>query len=395
MLVRAVRQGQVTPPSSGLSINICTGLGNACVSTITRYVWAGDQVLWELRAPGADGQNLESVGDGTYPSSQAYLFGQVSYLHAGGIDRPLTIWKRNVGAVRPHQNWRGLFFRGTWGTSSVPDTPPVGTTANCVTVNVNECLPINWPGDRTTAWHESRGGESALWMGGLVDGMRDPTGQVYMRNRYYNPQTGQFTQMDPIGIAGGLNAYGFAAGDPVSYADPYGLCPPLPDCFDPQRTRLTREVSVRMNAGDEIRLPIPANLTGTSAVDIRFTTSSRAAYGVNEYDQDVVVFWGGAKADFPEGVGEDARWWAQLAGDAFTLDRAALNIDTGEYEATLGTIGVSIFIDGNVNTESWRSTTCVMGICNTVWSEDLQNRTPPREREQHNTTTWCSKVGCE
>jgi RHS repeat-associated protein len=65
-----------------------------------------------------------------------------------------------------------------------------------------ECLPLNWPGERTTASHES-GGESELWMGGLVDGMRDPTGQIYMRNRYYNPQTGQFTQMDPIGIAGG------------------------------------------------------------------------------------------------------------------------------------------------------------------------------------------------
>jgi uncharacterized protein RhaS with RHS repeats len=47
---------------------------------------------------------------------------------------------------------------------------------------------------------------------------------MYMRNRYYDPQSGQFTQPDPIGLAGGLNAYGFAAGDPVSYADPYGLC---------------------------------------------------------------------------------------------------------------------------------------------------------------------------
>jgi hypothetical protein len=44
-----------------------------------------------------------------------------------------------------------------------------------------------------------------------------------MRNRYYDPATGQFTQPDPIGIAGGLNSYGFAAGDPVTYADPYGL----------------------------------------------------------------------------------------------------------------------------------------------------------------------------
>jgi hypothetical protein len=55
--------------------------------------------------------------------------------------------------------------------------------------------------------------------------MRDASGQMYMRNRYYDPATGQFTQTDPIGLAGGLNAYGFAAGDPVSYSDPYGLCP--------------------------------------------------------------------------------------------------------------------------------------------------------------------------
>ncbi len=47
---------------------------------------------------------------------------------------------------------------------------------------------------------------------------------MYRRNRYYDPMTGQFTQSDPIGIAGGLNAYGFGNGDPVSYSDPYGLC---------------------------------------------------------------------------------------------------------------------------------------------------------------------------
>jgi uncharacterized protein RhaS with RHS repeats len=46
-----------------------------------------------------------------------------------------------------------------------------------------------------------------------------------MRNRYYNPQTGRFTQPNPIGLAGGLNSYGFAAGDPVTYSDPYGLSP--------------------------------------------------------------------------------------------------------------------------------------------------------------------------
>ncbi len=38
--------------------------------------------------------------------------------------------------------------------------------------------------------------------------------------------TGHFTQEDPIGLAGGMNLYGFAGGDPVNFSDPFGLCPP-------------------------------------------------------------------------------------------------------------------------------------------------------------------------
>lgn len=33
----------------------------------------------------------------------------------------------------------------------------------------------------------------------------------------------RFTQEDPIGIAGGLNLYGYANGDPINYSDPFGL----------------------------------------------------------------------------------------------------------------------------------------------------------------------------
>jgi len=32
------------------------------------------------------------------------------------------------------------------------------------------------------------------------------------------------TQEDPIGLAGGLNLYGFAGGDPINFWDPFGLC---------------------------------------------------------------------------------------------------------------------------------------------------------------------------
>lgn len=36
-------------------------------------------------------------------------------------------------------------------------------------------------------------------------------------------RTNSITQEDPIGLAGGLNLYGFANGDPVNFSDPFGL----------------------------------------------------------------------------------------------------------------------------------------------------------------------------
>jgi RHS repeat-associated protein len=89
-------------------------------------------------------------------------------------------------------------------------------------------VPVPWPGWNTRAWNEEAAkpnttGDENYWFGSLAVGMRDASGQLYMRNRYYDPKTNQFTQPDPIGLAGGLNSYGFAEGDPVSYTDPYGL----------------------------------------------------------------------------------------------------------------------------------------------------------------------------
>ena len=46
---------------------------------------------------------------------------------------------------------------------------------------------------------------------------------VFVRASRYDAGIGRFTQQDPIGIAGGANVYGFAGGDPVNFADPFGL----------------------------------------------------------------------------------------------------------------------------------------------------------------------------
>lgn len=41
--------------------------------------------------------------------------------------------------------------------------------------------------------------------------------------RWYGLRSGQFTQRDPIGLNGGINQYGYAAGDPIGRSDPFGL----------------------------------------------------------------------------------------------------------------------------------------------------------------------------
>jgi RHS repeat-associated protein len=83
------------------------------------------------------------------------------------------------------------------------------------------CVFISWP-EVYAGYARPRARDNA-WHGSLLQDKSDASGLSYRRNRYYDPAAGRFTREDPTGLAGGLNVYGFANGDPVSYSDPYGL----------------------------------------------------------------------------------------------------------------------------------------------------------------------------
>ena len=202
------------------------------ISGIRRTLWDGSRELGEIQVPNAGLEDDNHVGQGNLSSGSRNLspfYGAVAYVYDGRVDQPLAVTRLRYSNLTPTNtlqqiapftfypiwNVRGEseFGYSTASDSACASTMTGGERATCISYVTKE----RWlPYRQVTDWRKS-------WQGTLMEDKVGTSGLMYRRNRYYDPGTGRFTQEDPIGLAGGLNLYGFANGDPVGYSDPYGL----------------------------------------------------------------------------------------------------------------------------------------------------------------------------
>jgi RHS repeat-associated protein len=148
--------------------------------------------------------------------------GAVSYVYLDQLDQPIGLLTGDTTRVVQY-TWRGL-AEGTVFIDGTPGDCSIFTTG---------CLRVRWPAATQGAVYytpnllDSNQSPSTndRWFGTLLANGQGTTGQVFRRNRFFDPASGQFTQEDPIGLGGGLNLWGIAGGDPVNYSDLFGLCP--------------------------------------------------------------------------------------------------------------------------------------------------------------------------
>jgi len=131
----------------------------------------------------------------------------VHYTHGPGIDAPI--------------------IRASGGTSSYYHQDGLGSVVAMTDESGDATGTI-----RYDAWGAVARQTGGIPQYGYTGREPDNTGLVYYRARYYDPDTGRFTQPDPVGLSGGTNLYAYAGGDPVNYTDPLGTTPA------PQVTRI-------------------------------------------------------------------------------------------------------------------------------------------------------------
>jgi RHS repeat-associated protein len=214
------------------------GTGGALV---TRYAWDADHRLKRVETPnGVVEFHYDALGRRTRKRSSA---GETRFVHVGlnllsetGASETRT-WVFEPSSFRPLAMIDDVGGAGAAGAGAGADAGgvPVGTEASR-RISHYHLDHLGTPREMTDdtgriVWSARPRAYGALALA-EVNEVSNPlrfqgqyhdieTGLYYNLNRYYDPHTGRFLNQDPIGLAGGDNAYRYVP-NPVNWVDPLG-----------------------------------------------------------------------------------------------------------------------------------------------------------------------------
>jgi RHS repeat-associated protein len=198
-------------------------------STVTSGTWNGKDELTGYAAPAASMTTATYDADGHRTAA--------SFTTSAGNTSQSNVWGEGDSLLMDSTN--AYIYAGSEYTPAEQINLATGTITYLVTDSLGSIRgTVNESGTLTgttsyDAWGnpQTSGGLTATTPFGYAGGYTDADGLLYLVNRYYDPQTGQFTSLDPE-VDQTQAPYAYTDGNPVSETDPTGLLvdPPGPSC---------------------------------------------------------------------------------------------------------------------------------------------------------------------
>ena len=153
-----------------------------------QYIYLADQAIALIDTP--QGRALDTPGHNAFAALLRDL-GLIADAWLGGDTQLVWLHTNHLGAPEAASNAKGALI---WRASYAPFGQAT-LTAEHFTLN------LRLPGQYQDA----------------------ETGLHYNRQRYYDPERGQYLTPDPLGTPNGFNGYAYVAYNPLKYIDPEGL----------------------------------------------------------------------------------------------------------------------------------------------------------------------------